>query len=381
VSTETIRSFLAEPRAPDPPGPARRDWMLVSACVAAAAVEATLRTDLDWRPFSFALVAGLAFVLPWRRTHPLVVMALAFGIVSAVDLAALLVDSEWESLGSAVFLLLIPYSLARWGSGREILAGVGVLVVPLVIVALRGEAIADLIGGVVVLALAVAIGAGVRFREVARHQERARIRSRERELLARELHDTVAHHVSAIAVQAQAGRAVAATRPDGALDALAVIEEEASRTLEEMRSMVGALRDGDRADLAPQHGVADIARLARSLDGGTPIDVELTGDLHGLRPSIDAAIYRLAQEAITNAVRHARAATLIRVRVCAEPTTVRLVVSDDGQGPSPKPAAPGFGLIGMEERVRLLGGSFEAGPAADLGWTVTASLPRNGVAT
>src|ERR687888_2378315 len=112
------------------------------------------------------------------------------------------------------------------------------------------------------LPLPAALGASIRYRASSRLREADQVRLREREQLARELHDTVAHHVSAIAVRAQAGRTVAASRPDAAVDALAVIEEAASRTLADLRALVGTLRDGEDADLAPQRGVADIARLA-----------------------------------------------------------------------------------------------------------------------
>jgi signal transduction histidine kinase len=202
----------------------------------------------------------------------------------------------------------------------------------------------------------------------------------EREQLARELHDTVAHHVSAIAVRAQAGRVVAAADPDAALDALAVIEEEASRTLAEMRDMVGALRRGTDADLAPQGGVADIGRLADGAGHRPDVQVELSGELDGLRPSVDAALYRLAQESITNAVRHARHVTRIVVSVRGDADRVRLTVDDDGDTSAHDPrSSSGFGLIGMAERAKLLGGSLEAGPNRDRdrGWTVQAVLPKD----
>ena len=116
---------------------------------------------------------------------------------------------------------------------------------------------------IVFLLFPAALGASVRYRTTSRLRELDQVKLREREQLARELHDTVAHHVSAIAIRAQAGRVVAASHPDAAVDALEVIEEEASRTLAEMRSMVGALREDEEPELAPQRGVADIERLAR----------------------------------------------------------------------------------------------------------------------
>lgn len=377
---DTVRSLWREPRAPDPSGPAARDWAFVAVLVVVAVGEAATRTDLVWRPFSLALTVALAGTLPWRRVHPLGMMAIAFGVVSIADLVSLVRDVEWDGLGTAVFLLLLPYALTRWGSGREVASGLVIIAVPLVLTALGGDPVGDIVGGAMVLLLAGTLGAVPRYQEASRQQELDGIRSRERTELARELHDTVAHHVSAIAVRAQAGRVLAASHPSAAADALVVIEEEASRALEEMRSMVGALRRGEasRPDLVPQQGIRDIERLASSTGSGPLVDVELSGDLAELRPSVEAAGYRLAQEAITNALRHARHPTCIRVRVAGDRDSVRLTVDDDGRGGAGGMSTSGFGLVGMAERAKLLGGRFEAGPRADGGWTVRAELPRHG---
>ena len=212
-------------------------------------------------------------------------------------------------------------------------------------------------------------------------QELAGIRSRERAELARELHDTVAHHVSAIAVRAQAGRVLAASQPGAAADALVVIEEEASRALEEMRSMVGALRQGGggQSDLAPQQGIRDIERLTRSTGPG-PRDRRRAGR----RPRRSAAVGRRRrlphrpggdhQRAPPRPPSHARPGRRWRATATAfaSPSTTTAAAA---------PAAPstsGFGLVGMAERAKLLGGMFEAGPRADGGWTVRAALPRHG---
>ena len=105
--------------------------------------------------------------------------------------------------------------------------------------------------------------------------------------------------------------------------------------------------------------------------------MKLSGDLDGLRPSVAAALYRLAQESVTNAVRHARHATVIQVTVHGEDDSVRLTVGDDGEAGTFDPrSSSGFGLIGMAERAKLLGGTLEAGPNRNRGWTVRAVLPR-----
>jgi signal transduction histidine kinase len=243
--------------------------------------------------------------------------------------------------------------------------------------------VAETLAGLAVLELPAALGATMRYRAVSRLRTIDQVKSREREQLARELHDIVAHHVSAIAIQAQAGRAVADSDPDAALEVLQVIEAEASRTLTEMRTMVSALRgdtDGGPV-LAPQRGVGDIALLADQKPGGPVIEVVPAGDLDDLAPAVDAAVYRLAQESITNAIKHARRATRVRVAVEGEPGVVRLTVSDDGEAVPVNGSSSGYGIIGMKERVSLLGGTFEAGPNRDSGWTVTAVLPRSGGAS
>jgi signal transduction histidine kinase len=257
------------------------------------------------------------------------------------------------------------------------------MAIPLVLTPVGGAPAGDTIGGVVVILLSCAIGFAVRYAGELRAEEAAGLRSREREELARELHDTVAHHVSAIAVRAQAGRVVGAERPGAALDALSVIEEEAARALDEMRSMVGTLRSRDGAELTPQQGVRDLHRLERRASAtGPSVQVTTSGELEGLRAPVDAACYRVAQESITNALRHARGATEVQVHVDGDDERVRVTVLDDGRtaGATGVPMS-GFGLIGMAERVTLLGGTFVAGPGAAGGWTVEATFPRRDVRT
>lgn len=375
------RPYWTEPRATDRPGPARRDWLLVAVVLVAATIETFARDELVWSGASVIVTVGIALLLPWRRVHPLLVVVLAFGTVSAVETVALVRDVEWEGLNTAVFLLVLPYALTRWASGREVGAGLLVMSVPVVLTAVAGDPIGDIVGGAVVLLLACAVGFAVRYAGELRAEEIAGLRSREREELARELHDTVAHHVSAIAVQAQAGRVVAATRPEAAAEALSVIEEEATRALEEMRSMVGTLREGDGADLRPQQGVRDLRRLEGNGAGGDP-RVVVTIEVDELRPSVDAACFRLAQEAVTNALRHARQASEVQVRVDGDDDHVRVTVVDDGRGgAAPTASPPGFGLVGMAERAKLLGGTFEAGPRPGGGWTVEATFPRRAATT
>lgn len=374
MTTNALSSLWAEPRATDAPERVSRDWVLVGVLIVAALLEGVLRDDVAWRPFATIVAVGLAPVVLWRRTHPLACVAVAFGTVMALGLASLLGGAPSVGLDTMIYILVLVYALVRWGSGREIVIGLVVVAVAAGIGTVADyTGPADLVGGFAVLA-AAAGGAAFRYRAESWRRALDQSRSEERVALARELHDMVAHHVSAIAVQAQAGRATAGQRPEAALEALAVIEGEASRTLAEMRAMVRVLRDGAPAEYAPQPGVADLGSLARRAPVPV-VDVELPDDLAGLPPQVDAAVYRLAQEALTNALRHARNASRVEIQVVEGAGRLRLRVTDDGQIDPKRSVNHGFGLVGMTERVQLLGGTLRAGPAPEGGWTVDAELP------
>ena len=373
-----LRSVLDEPRPPSAPGRVWRDWALVAAVVTAGVLEAILREDIPLPLLSVLVTVGLAPTLLWRRTHPFVVVAVAFGLAALVDIALLVADAPALDMYTMIYFLVLPYALFRWGSGREAAAGLVIILIAATLgIFVSWTGVGDAIGGTAVLMSSVALGLSVRSQHGARQRWMEHVKSEERVQLARELHDTVAHHVSAIAIQAQAGRALAATSPDASLEALEVIEVEASRTLAEMRAMVRVLRNEAPADYAPQPGVADIERLVGASPTEPRVEVTLTGDLTGLPVAVDAAAFRIAQEAVTNARRHARNATRVDVRVAGEPTFVRLHVVDDGD-PTHAQDTPGsgFGLIGMVERAMLLGGTCRAAPCPGRGWAVDATLPR-----
>jgi len=368
---------------PDPPALDWRDWTLFGAFLVYAVLEALFRPELQLRPVALALGVAPLFALLWRRSEPLMAVIVTFTAHAVVHFVPFFDHHQADNtLYATVFVLVLPYSLLRWGSGREAVIGVAFILASHAVIG-PGESsgIVEMVAGVAVLLFPAELGATIRYRNVSRAREIDQVKLLEREQLARELHDTVAHHVSAIAIQAQAGRTVATSDPDAAARALEVIAAEASRTLAEMRTMVGALRQGEAPALAPQRGVADLPLLARRTDGSPTVEVRPSGDLEDLTPSVDAAVYRLAQESITNAIRHARRATRIRVAVTGERDCVRLTVSDDGDLSAMTTAGSGYGIVGMTERATLLGGTLHAGPNNDRGWTVTAVLPRTGMAT
>ena len=376
---DTLRAIRDEPAMPDPSGPGLRDWTYTTLVVTASLIEGLLRPDVPARALSIVLTVSLALTLLWRRTHPLLMVALAFGAFFVVDLLALLTGGDPVGLYSvAGVVLVLPYALLRWGSGRQVVLGLEIIVAFILLaVSTDFTTIGEAIAGFTIALLPAAIGAAVRFQVGSRTRELEQAKLLERQQLARELHDTVAHHVSAIAIQAQAGQAVAAQDANDATESLRRIEEEATRTLREMRAIVGALREeDDAAQLTPQRGVADIEALASGASSPL-ISVELAGDLDALPVPVDAALYRLAEESVTNAVTHARNATRIEVTVVSSQEGVRLMVTDDGEGPASR-SSHGFGIAGMAERVALLGGHLEVGPDVRSGWYVKALIPRDG---
>ncbi len=256
---ELLRSLWAEPRPPHPPRRVWRDWALVAVLLPAAVLEGVFRPDLPSRLISTILVAGLVPTLLWRRTRPLLMLALAFG-TSAV--AMLVIHGQAQNY-TLVYLLILPYALVRWGSGREVTVGLAIVLANVGLSAALGSlSSADAFGGAAILFATIALGAAFRYRSRARRRELDQAKLLERERVARDLHDTVAHHVSAMAIRAQAGLATMATRPDAAAEALRLIESEASHALEEMRAMVRVLRRNEPAELTPSPSVAR-SRAAR----------------------------------------------------------------------------------------------------------------------
>ncbi|MFN8196342.1 MAG: sensor histidine kinase [Nocardioidaceae bacterium] len=369
------RSIWREPRAAGAPDRTWLDWVLLSGFEAAAVFEAVARPDIAWRPLAIVIGLGFPLLLMWRRSHPLVCAVIAFGVAMMLSTIQLVTGAGDIGLYSMILIVLLLYALVRWGSGREIVLGLGFITVAVALGMVASFTVwADVIGGAVFLLCFVALATAFRVRADVWNRQLAELRNEERVGLARELHDTVAHHVSAIAVQAQAGRVVAAARPEASVEVLAAIEAEASRALTEMRAMVRVLREGTEADYAPQPGVADLPALARR-DAAPVVEVRLDGDLTELPRTLDAAVYRLAQESLTNALRHAHDATRVAIDVRRDNGRVLLRVADDGRASGALPAAPGFGLVGMAERAQLLGGTLHAGPAPGGGWAVEAALP------
>jgi signal transduction histidine kinase len=210
-------------------------------------------------------------------------------------------------------------------------------------------------------------------------EERARLAVvDERTRIARELHDVVAHHVSAIAVQAGAAEEIAERDPARARRALSAIQATSRQALAEMRAIVGILRESEDSEaLAPQPTLAQVQRLAeQTRSAGLPVEVRYRGEPRPLPEAIDLSAYRIVQEALTNTLKHARA-TRATVAIEYGPTALDVVVSNDGAAPA-NGTRSGRGLVGMRERVGLFHGTLEVGPSPEGEFRVHAHLPLHG---
>jgi signal transduction histidine kinase len=223
--------------------------------------------------------------------------------------------------------------------------------------------------------------------ELDRQASRAALAERAR--IARELHDVVAHHVSLMAVQAEAATSLLPGRPAEAQSSVEIIGTTARQALTELRRLLGVLRGpSERLETAPSATLQEIGDVLDQVRGtGLPVDFEVVGTPCPLAPGVDLTAYRIVQEALTNTIRHARA-TRAAVTLCYEPGYVTVRIADSGRRrnepsgngsaaakPGPLLAGSGLGLAGIAERVASCGGNLTVGPTAADGFAVTARLP------
>ena len=372
------------------------------ALVAAGLALAELQEQPDPRDrgaLNVAFVALQTLPLVARRRWPFSVFAVAAG-----SLAVQGVLGFYGPIFALLAFNLAVYSLAAYGERRLAVGGVlawtAVLTLHLawfVATARPQVAVADLydvFNDYVLLAAAWVLGQGVRQRRAhtAELEDRAARLEREREekarqaaiqerlRIARELHDVVAHSLSVIGVQAGAARLVldADPTPTRAREAVASIEATANRAMAEMRRALGILRDGEgpgAAALAPLPGLDQLPALLDQLRAaGLPVELTVQGTRRPLATSIDLSLYRIVQEALTNALKHAGPARA-QVVVCYGTRDITVEVTDDGRRAPSATSAQGTGTIGMRERVALFGGELRAGPRPDGGYAVRARLP------
>jgi signal transduction histidine kinase len=324
------------------------------------------------------VVAALtALPLATRRRFPLASF-LVIG-VCAFRVYRMDADPTWTVVASVI----AAYSAPMYSRYRN-LAVASVVAAAALAVGFNRDNLPSLPSGLVTFALLSSVGLAAnaihtsrqRARTVEREQEAATRLAvdRERARLARELHDVVTHNVSVMVVQAGAARKVMDTAPDLAKQALLAVEAGGRAAMTELRQVIGLLTvDSDGGDLAPQPGLAQIATLAaRVRETGVPVSVSVQSP--DVSPGVGLAAYRVVQEALTNAVKHASGAS-VHVGVSASDTVLRVEVADDGGVASPGAHGSGRGLVGLRERVAVYGGTLTAGPRPTGGYRVVAEIP------
>jgi signal transduction histidine kinase len=331
------------------------------------------------RYWPFDCVAGLVVcvIALARRRHRCAAATVGLGVAAAAIVIARLTGLPHEP-GPAMVLALSVLV----GSAIR-----GLPVRPAVAVAAAGLAVvtgAWAAGGFTAVAVmsetgwlaAVAVGLLMRHLDARDRATTERVRHDERLELARELHDAVAHHITGIVVQAQAARIVARRDPADLDGSLAGIEAAGSDALSAMRRVVGLLRDADDGPPATP-GPEQLSELVRRFGGrGPAVRLRSPDGESGWPPEVTSTVYRVVQEALTNVSRHAAHAGSVTVTVAQDRSAITVEVVDDASpAPVRYPHRTGYGLVGMRERVQILGGTLRAGPRPDAGWSVLATLP------
>jgi signal transduction histidine kinase len=350
----------------------RIDVRIAAALFVLAQAEAWLSPSIEERAATALGAAIATAALAWRRRWPLGVLAVVMTTFGALSFVA--------ELPVAVFVLptalLAIYTVAAHSTPERSVVGLAVAVTMLAVSSAVTEnaTVTDVTAPALLFVAAWATGRHLRARrarEAVLGRKAEAAAEAERRRIARELHDSVAHRVSTVVIQAEAGL-MSGDDPDATRAALAAIRDSGRQALEELRRLLGLLQEADGAPVAPQPSLSSLDEL---IDGarraGLPVELSVDGELTGLAPSTDLAGFRIVQEALTNALRHARTPTTVRVERGSAALTVevrnRLAATEFTGG-------SGQGLAGMRERVRVFGGTLVAAPEGD-DFLVRAELP------
>jgi signal transduction histidine kinase len=378
---------------------ARRHWfdVVIVLLAFAGALELVLRRDAEDAPdttlwFCVPAIAVAVLTLLGRRRYPFGAPA-AFWVLGA---SLAFVDGELVPFAAGVYLAGMAAAFLLGSLRDTVLARVGLAVVLVCAAAIiynipdhqPGEmlfipllfGIAWLAGFALHTRVEQADAAEARAAQAERERESAaRVAvAEERARIARELHDIVAHAVSVMVLQVGAVRHKLPPELEEDAEALRGVEGAGRAALAEMRRLLGAMRsDGDDLELAPQPGLDGLQSLVAEVErAGLPVGLHVEGEWVQLPRAIDLSAYRIVQEGLTNALKHAHASRA-DVTVRYEADQVRLEVRDDGDG-GPKGNGSGYGLVGVRERVKIYGGEMTAGPADGGGFVLSARLPLGG---
>ncbi len=404
-------SAEGELRLPRPPGLLRRFWarhpvladvLIVAACLLASAVPVVSvsplspgrpgATDDAWTsgwPVLAAVVVLGCLALLVRRRFPVAVFIAAVVtahsyLLSPIPLGGPLVAVATYTLavyrGTRTCLLAVGFGLSTLSLLAGTLGATGVISAEIAWNSIVGEAVMMLIGGLI----GANVGARKRYVEALIEQSRTLVVERdqqaqlagaaERERIARELHDIVAHSLTVMVALAEGVAASAdADRARPGAEAIAATGREALR---DMRATLGVLRDPSTAPLAPLTRDTTRETVAAARAAGYDARLTVVGAAADASSTTQLAVSRIVQESVTNVLRHAAGATRIHVDIRHEADAVSVTVTDDGAPVPPPREAAGFGLRGVRERVELAGGTVVAGPADDQGWIVRARIPR-----
>jgi signal transduction histidine kinase len=352
--------------------------------------------EFGWSVSNLALAAVMASAtvpLFWRRRFPL--GAVVVVVVAVLSTLVLPLDDHGGEAGFFLWwaLVLVVYSVAAHAEIRRAVLGGTIVLTPIFAEGtadlVGGGHASDVLGGWVVIAVAWGFGRWMRLRRsqtsaleerTARlereRDEQARLAvAEERARIARELHDIVAHAISVMVVQTQAAQRVLEGEHASVRESLSAVETTGRQALVEMRRLLGMLRKEDReVALAPRPSLVHLDALVQHVrEAGLAVELHVEGKPRRLSAGVDVSAYRIVQEALTNALKHAgRANAVVAVRY--RPRALEIEIKDDGRR-AVSGTVDGHGLVGMRERAALVGGTLESGPSNGRGYSVRAVLP------
>ena len=373
-----------------------RDWRtldraLVAALIVITIIDLSTNSKLEgplW--LNLAVVIGIAVSFLWRRTRTVVTVA---AVLVGMTAMAIWLTEPPNMFVAVLMLVTVGYAAGRHMRGRASMVALGIGAAVIVVLAVIYDPndiffpltffwILPWLAGRTLrnqTRLARELAEKAERAQHAREEDERRAIAAERNRIARELHDVLAHNLSVMVVQAAGARQVLAKDPARAVEAAALIERTGREALAEIRHLFGPVRRGATEPLSGAQSIARVDELARrAREAGLPVELRVVGDPVELPAGIDLAAFRIVQESLTNTLKHSPGARA-RVTVSYEPNELVLSVEDDGEAPRDDHAlggaGGGHGLVGMRERVAVYGGVVQAGPGPDGGFAVHARLP------